>query len=142
MINTSSETFSMAKRLDEQAASFYAGLSSRFGPPCAILAAFAAESKKFVDQISRAYYGVITDAIEGCFSFEIDPDEYIVNADISQIRSAGEALAAALQCEETLARFYKEAGRQGSLTMADFGRALVLVARKREERIARLRSTA
>lgn len=138
-INTASATVSLARELDNSAASFYRELASKFGPSCASFTAFAAENKKYNDQIERAYYGVITDAIEGCFSFELDPDLYQVDTDVSKIATLDEALLAALRVEEAATRFYKDAAAQGISTMADLGRALILVSRKREERLRKMR---
>ncbi|MBI2958111.1 MAG: hypothetical protein HYY32_04630 [Chloroflexi bacterium] len=140
-INTSSETLSLARELDESAASAYEAMVAKFGAQCSVLAGFAAENRKLRDQIERAYYGVITDAIEGCFCFNLEPDAYRVGADVSRMSTENDAIRAALQIEEAAAKFYKDAGQQGSLTMADFGRALALVARKREDRARKLRSS-
>ncbi|NIO21991.1 MAG: hypothetical protein GTN76_14990, partial [Candidatus Aenigmarchaeota archaeon] len=75
-LHTTSETISFAKRLEDEAATFYGDLSQRYAKDKDVFLFFAKENGKNVVEIERAYYGVITDAIEGCFAFDIDPDEY------------------------------------------------------------------
>ena len=75
-LHTASETISFARRLENESAELYRELSRRYAADGDVFLAFATENGKNVVQFERAYYGVISDAIEGAFAFDIDPDEY------------------------------------------------------------------
>ena len=75
-INTASAAISLAKKLEEDSAKFYEDLSQRYPKGKDAFLSFVTENRKNVVQIERAYYGVITDALEGCFAFNMNPDEY------------------------------------------------------------------
>jgi hypothetical protein len=138
-ISTASETISLANDLENQTASTYRTLASGFGNECPCFESFAAENVKTVAQVGRAYFGMITDAIEGCFAFDLDPDDYPVEVSASNIDTLGDALKMAIRLEETIGAFYRDASEQGKATMADIARTFATVARKRDERVKRLR---
>mgnify|MGYP000498169058 CR=1 FL=1 len=77
-LNTTSEIISFAKKLEEDSAKFYEDLSHRYAQDEDVFLSFVKENRKNAVQIERAYYGVISDALEGCFSFKINPDEYML----------------------------------------------------------------
>ena len=99
---------------------------------------FASENKKNVAQIERTYYEVISDAIEGCFAFNIESDDYIFQMMIPEGVSYNEILNRALGIESKIIKFYTYAANQSSGLMADIPRAFRMVARKREERKLKL----
>jgi hypothetical protein len=105
-----------------------------------IFLTFAKENRKNVVQIERAYYGVITDAIEGCFAFNMNPDKYMLKTELSEGASLSEALDKAVDIEKKIIEFYSDAAEQSKSLMADVPRAFTLVARKREGREAKLRA--
>ena len=92
------------------------------------------------DQIERAYYGVITDMIEGCFAFNLNPEDYQVKAAPSKDASYSDALKEALAIEEKILKFYGVAAEQSRHLMADVPRNFTLVAKKRNERIPKLKA--
>lgn len=139
-LQTASAVISLAKSLENESAKFYQDLSQRYAESKDVLAAFAAENKKNVVQIERAYYGVITDAIEGCFAFDIEPDAYKVETALAEGASYHDALGQAIKLEEEIVRFYTDAAEQSKSLMADVPRAFMLIARKRGERQAKLKS--
>ena len=98
------------------------------------------ENEKNIVQVERAYYGVITDAIEGCFSFNIDPTEYSFKAELAEKASYSEALDKALEIEEKIIKFYSDAAEQSKSLMADVPRAFKMVAKKRGNRQSTLKS--
>jgi hypothetical protein len=102
--------------------------------------ALAEENKKHIIQIERAYYGVITDAIEGCFAFNLDADSYILDTTIQDGLDSAEALNKALKMEETIIRFYQDAAEQSKPLMADIPRSFTLIANKRKNRLPRLKA--
>jgi rubrerythrin len=139
-INTCSGAISLSKEIENQAAKFYQELSQRFEKDKDLFIAFATENGKFVKQIERAYYGVITDAIEGCFAFNLNPEEYQLNTTLPAKMSYSEAVGAALNVEEKILNFYHVAAEQSKNLMADVPRSFTLVAKKRSERIPKLKA--
>ena len=139
-LQTASSCISFAKGLEEQSAKFYQGLSQKYAEGEDIFLSFAMKNKKNGVQIERVYYEVITDAIEGCFAFEIDSGEYEIDTSLEDKASYVDALVKAIEIEEKMKRFYEDAAEQSKSLMADVPRVFVLIARKRCERIAKLKS--
>ena len=137
-LQTASSCISFAKGLEEQSAKFYQGLSQRYAEGEDIFLSFAMKNKKNGVQIERVYYEVITDAIEGCFAFEIDSGEYEIDTSLEDKASYADALAKAIEIEEKMKRFYEDAAEQAESLMADVPRVFVRIATKRGERIAKL----
>jgi len=137
-LQTASSCISFAKELEEQSAKFYQGLSQRYAEGEDIFLSFAMKNKKNGVQIERVYYEVITDAIEGCFAFEIDSGEHEIDTSLEDKASYSDALAKAIEIEEKMKRFYEDAAEQSKSLMADVPRVFVLIATKRGERIAKL----
>ena len=139
-LQTASSCISFAKGLEEQSAKFYQGLSQRYAEGEDIFLSFAMKNKTNGVQIERAYYEVITDAIEGCFAFEIDSGEYEIDTSLEDKASYADALAKAIEIEEKMKRFYEDAAEQSKSLMADVPRVFVRIATKRGERIAKLKA--
>ena len=139
-INTASATISFAKKLEEDSAKFYEDLSQRYAKDEDVLLSFAKENRKNIVQVERAYYGVITDAIEGCFAFNINPDDYAFKTELAEGASYSDALDKAVEMEEKIIKFYSDAAEQSKSLMADVPRAFMMVAKKRDNRGAMLKS--
>ena len=132
-ISTCSGAISLSRELENESAKFYQELSKKFEKDKDLFLAFAKENAKYVTQIERAYYGVITDAIEGCFAFDLNPEDYQVKAAPSKDASYSNALKEALAMEEKILKFYHVAAEQSKHLMADVPRSFTLVAKKRSE---------
>jgi hypothetical protein len=115
-------------------------LSKRFFKEKDFFLAFAEENGNYVAQIERAYYGVISDAIEGCFAFNIDPGQYSFKTDLPATTVLSDALKRALEIEEKMIRFYSDAAEQSKSLMADIPRAFRMVVKKRVGRQTRLKT--
>lgn len=139
-INTCSAAISFSRKLEEDSAKFYEELAQRHTKDAEILLSFAGENKKNIIQIERAYYGVISDALEGCFAFNINPDNYALKTELAEGVSYPEALKQAVELEEKLIKFYSDAAEQSRSLMADIPRAFTIVAKKRSSRIPKLES--
>jgi rubrerythrin len=137
-ISTCSGAISLSRELENESAKFYQELSKRFEKDKDLFLTFAKENAKYVTQIERAYYGVITDAIEGCFAFNLNPEDYQVKASPSKDASYSNALKEALAMEEKILKFYQVAAEQSKHLMADVPRSFTLVAKKRNERLAKV----
>jgi rubrerythrin len=90
--------------------------------------------------IERAYYGVITDAIEGCFAFSVETDKYTFEREPAKGLGYTDALNQAINMEQKLISFYTDAAEQSKAFMADVPRTFLIVAKKRENREDRLRA--
>jgi len=139
-LQTASAVISLAKSLEDESAKFYQDLSQRYAEDKDVFVSLAQENKKNIVQIERAYYGVITDAIESCFAFDIEPDAYAVETALAEGTSYHDALGKAIELEEKIVKFYTDAAEQSKSLMADVPRAFMLIARKRSERQAKLGS--
>jgi len=139
-LQTASSVISLAKSLEDESAKFYQDLSQRYAKSKDVFVSLAQENKKNIVQIERAYYGVITDAIESCFAFDIEPDAYAVETALAEGASYHDALGKAIELEEKIVKFYTDAAEQSKSLMADVPRTFVRIAKKRGERIAKLKA--
>jgi len=133
-LNTCSSVISFAKELENAAAKFYRDLSQKYTQDTEILLSFAKENQKNIIAIERAYYEVISDALEGCFAFDVNADEYKFKTAPDEKASYSDALAQAMEMEEKIIKFYSDAAEQSEGLMADVPRAFRMVAKKRGSR--------
>ena len=91
-------------------------------------------------QVQRAYQSVITDAIEGCFAFQLESDEFVINTDLPNNADLAEAIQQALAIEEKMIEFYTTAADQSMALMADIPRNFKIIARKRGNRLDQLKA--
>lgn len=139
-LHTASETISFVKELEENLAKFYEDLSQRYSKDKDVLLSFSKENKKYVTQIQRVYYSVITDAIEGGYAFDLDSSEYTFETDLPENASYLDAIDKVLEIEKKMVEFYTVAAEQSMSLMADIPRNFKIVARKRKDRIQQLKS--
>lgn len=139
-LNTASEVISLIKQLEEKNARFYESLAQRFEKDKETLLSLGKEHRKNISQVESAYYSVATDAIEGSFTFDIDPDEYAPKADLPSSATYAEAIGHAVQTEDRMARLYSRAAEQSKSLLADVSRTLALIARKTASRRDQLRA--
>jgi rubrerythrin len=140
IIHTASEGISLARELENASAGFYEEMARRYPAGAETFLSFAKENKKNIAQFERAYYGVITDAIEGCFAFDMETDAYKFEAVVPQDASYSEVLNRAVSMENKIIQFYSDAAMQSKSLMADVPRAFAIIARKRAGREPKLRS--
>ena len=77
---------------------------------------------------------MISDAIEGCFAFDIETDKYtLVPADMNSM-SYDNALDSAIEMEENIIRFYSDAGGQSKSLMTDITRLFNIMAKTKLKR--------
>jgi len=138
-LNTASQVINLARKLEEDGTQFYETLAQRYGANRETWLSFAKKNKKNIVQVEMAYYGVITDAIEGCFAFDIDPDEHTTESRLVEGATYANALRLAIEMEERTLRFYSVAAEQSKSLLADVPRVFSVSAKKRSERLQRLR---
>jgi hypothetical protein len=136
-LNTASETISFLKDLESRSAGFYEALARSRQAEGDLFLAFAKENRKNITNIERTYFGAITDALEGCFAFEIDPEAYVIRTE-PPAGTYPDALAKALEMEGTIVQFYLDAAGQSRCLMADVPRVMERIAKARGERRKRL----
>jgi rubrerythrin len=139
-LNTSASVISFAKQLETDSAAFYEKMAERYPKAKEISLAFSKENSNYATMIQRAYYGVITDAIEGCFAFSVETDKYVFKAEPEEGTSFADALNQAIDMEEKLISFYTDAAEQSKAFMADVPRTFLIVAKKRKGREDKLRA--
>jgi len=139
-LQTASSVISFARELEGESAKFYEALAEKFAEGKDSFLSLAQENRKYIVQVERTYYGVISDAIEGCFAFDLEPGDYALETTLAESAGYAGALSQAVRMEETLVRFYTDAAKQSESLMADVPRAFMLIVRKRNERLVKLKS--
>jgi len=144
-LNTCSAVLSFVTKLEEETAKFYENLAEKYSEGRETFLSFSKDNRKNKTVVERAYYGVISDALEACFSFGLntgglDSEAYSVRTEISKDASYKDALKTMIKIEETVQKAYTDAAALSEGLMADVPRAFKIMAKKRGERVARLRA--
>jgi len=139
VLNTAASVISFAREIEEDGAAVYENLAQRFPEHRELFLSFTAENHKNIKNVERAYYGVISDALEGCFSFNVDSADYDFEKSTKYSATYKDEVVKALDMEEKTAAFYAATGEQSKGLLADVPRMLLLIARKRGERVEKLR---
>ena len=137
---TASETISFLRELEEQEAKFFEVIARKYSKEQELWQSFAKESRKYANQIQMAYQSVITDAIEGCYAFELESEDHTLDTELRDSAGYTDAVAQAVAVEEKILAFYHTAADQSMSLLADVPRNMKIVARKRTERVERLKS--
>ncbi len=140
IINTCSGAISLSRELERGSAQFYKNLAERTADNKDLFLSFAEENEKYVKHIERTYYGVITDALEGCFAFSLNREDYFLETELAGNATLKEAIQGAMKIEEKIIEFYNVAAEQSKSLMADIPRAFKLVVKKRSKRQSTLKS--
>ncbi len=139
-LSTASETLSFIRELEEQLASFYEELARRFPEKAPDFEKLAKENRKYNKQIQLAYQSVITDAIEGCYAFDLDAGGYSIETDLPENADMKTAAGKVLAAEEKILELYTEAAKQSESLLADVPRNFKIIIRKRQPRLEMLKS--
>ena len=139
-LNTSAAVISFAKQLEADSAAFYEKMAERYPKAKEIFLSFSKENSNYATMVQRAYYGVITDAIEGCFAFSVETDKYEFRREPAKETTFADTLNQAIDMEQKLISFYTDAAEQSKAFMADVPRTFLIVAKKRKGREDRLRA--
>lgn len=139
-LKTSASVISYAKQLEADSAAFYEKMAGQYPEAKEIFLTFSKENSNYATMIQRAYYGVITDAIEGCFAFSVETDRYTFEREPAKEQGYADALNQAIDMEHKLISFYTDAAEQSKALMADVPRTFFIVAKKRKSREDKLRT--
>jgi hypothetical protein len=137
-LRTASEVIAFVKKIEGESAAFYDTLAHRFTLGGDTFRSFAAQNRRTATEIERAYYSVITDAIEGGFAFNIDADQYPSPPGLPEAAPLADAVREAIAVEDRILTLYAEAVGQSKSLMADIPRAFEIAARKRKDRRQKL----
>jgi len=138
-LNTSASVISFAKQLEEDSAGFYEKMAEIYPKSAELFHTFAKENNNYSTMIQRAYYSVITDAIEGCFAFSVETGKYVFEKEPTKELGYNDALNQAIDMEQRLISFYTDAAEQSKAFMADVPRTFLIVSKKRKSREDKLR---
>ena len=134
-LNTAAAVIRFATEVEEKSAQFYDDCAKRYSEVEETFLSFVRENKKNVTLVKRAYYGVISDALEACFSFKgLKVDEYFFETECDEKAALSDILTMSLEMENNIQDFYQRASALSESLMADLPRALKKVAEKRKER--------
>ena len=134
-LHTASEGIAFAKRLEKQSAALYVDLAAKWPSLKETFLAFAQENERRIPEIDRTYYGVITDAIEGGYCFNLDSSTYHLNVQSLNAASLPDAVSNAIRLEETVIRFYVDAAEQSEGLLADVPRLFTTIAKRHKNRL-------
>ena len=134
-LNTTAAVIRFATEVEEKSAKFYDDCAKRYREVEETFLSFIRENKKNVTLVKRVYYGVISDALEACFSFKgLKVDEFLLETEFDEKASLSDVLKMSLEMENKIQEFYQRASALSESLMADLPRALKKVAEKRNER--------
>lgn len=139
-LRTTSETLSFIKDKEHQLIEMYILIKNRFPEfdTTGLLSTSIKEIKGYIQELDRSYYSVITDALEGCFGFDLTAETYSTDADISKDHNCKECLQKVINAEKTLLALYKDAADQSASLLADVPRAMRIIYRKRTSRLEKI----
>ncbi len=134
-LNTTSAVVSFAQELEENAIKFYENLIQKYPQDKVTFLSFVKENKKNIVSVQRVYCEVITDAIEGCFSFEgLDTDTYTFDTELPKDLSYQDALEKAIKIEEKIQKYHLDSAEISKSLMADIPIVFERIAKKRDKR--------
>lgn len=139
-LRTSSAVIGFAQKCETGSAQFYENAASRFTDLGATFLDFGKENAKNVQAIKRAYYSVISDALETGFSFKnLASEPYDVETDFPPGAEPSQVLRTAIENETRIEQFYLQAAQTSAALMADLSRVFKRLAAGRQKRKSLLR---
>jgi rubrerythrin len=134
-LNTTSSVISFAKELEDNSVKYYESLIQKYPQNKEIFLSFIKENKKNIISVQRVYFEVISDALEGCFSYEgLDTDNYNFDSELPFHMGYTQALKKAREIEEKIQKYYLDAAEVSKSLMADIPIAFKRVAKRKNKR--------
>jgi len=142
-LNTMAAVMNFVSQIESASAALYVTYAERYPPLKGKFLSLATENQKFEKMVQQKYFGVITDAIEASFSFELlDTDDYNLGVVLPENATLAEVVRRALEIEHTIIDFYLKAADVSTGLMADMPRAFRKIAETRKERCLALEALA
>ena len=133
MLNTAASVISYVSKVEDESARFYTVVSQKDRSIGKLFSEFPRENKKYETNVKRAYYNMVSDALETGFCFQdLNDDIRIPDPNVQVDRSV--LLNASLQLETALLQFYRKAALAAKSLLGDLSRAMANVVRSREKR--------
>ena len=141
MLNTASGLIEYYTKYEDRIKSFYETLAEdeRCAANKELFKSMAEENEKHKKEVLRAYYEVITDAIEACYIRPLDETKYEVDTEITPEMTYADILRKAVDIEEKSRGFCAEAYRCTSGLLADISVAFRRVSRRKTKRAEKLK---
>ena len=136
-LNTAAAVIKYVSRLELESAKLYEECSKRHEKVRESLEKFAKENRKHEQKIKRAYYNVVSDALETGFCFKGFKSDLAIPT-CAQGATVSEILEVAIGLENDIKDFYEEAAALSKCLLADVPREMEKVVKAREERINEL----
>jgi len=137
-MSTGSQVVRFSQDMEEESAEFYERLAKQESEAGNMFKSFSIQNRKLALIVQRAYVSSISDAVEGCFTFRMEEEEYQIHELLSGPITSDEALDRSLRLEQTASKFYEEAQKQSQSLLPDVSRAFAAAARERQKRLAAL----
>ena len=138
-LTTAASVISYISRIEQESAVFYEQCALIHEPLKEVFLLFMKENKKNEANIKRAYYSVVSDALETNFCFK----GLIGNVTMPSLGNDASlmmVLEVSMVLENSIQQFYLKAVELSKSLLADVPRTMERVAKLREARVARLRS--
>jgi len=138
-LNTAASVISYISKIEQESAEFYEKWSKPHEALKEAFSSFAKENTKSEKNIKRAYYNVVSDALETGFCFKGLIGDVIIPV-LHNDASVSEILGASLDLEKIIQAFYFRAAGLSKALLSDVARALERAAKFRTTRVDKLRS--
>ena len=138
-LNTAASVISFISRIEQESADFYVKWGNEHQELREDFLSFARDNKKHEKNVRRAYYSVVSDALETNFCFDGLRADVAVPF-LKKDASPSEVLEASIDLENSLHAFYSEAAQMSRALFADVPRAMARVAKSRKARGDQLRA--
>ena len=138
-MNTASSVISYVSRIEQESSAFYEKHALESEEFREAFLSFARENKKYEKNIKRAYYSVVSDALETNFCFAGLRAQVMLPA-MPQDLTPAEMLKSSLDLEKSVLAFYQDAAERSRALLADVPRAMDRIAKMRKARVERLQT--
>ena len=142
-LNTMAAVMSFVSRIEGDGIALYEICADRYPEAKETFLKCAKENKKYEKWVKQTYFGVITDTLEACYSFEgLDTDAYEFEPVVPEGAPLAEAIRGILEVEGKTKGFYLAAATVSEKLMADIPRLFKKIAKKRDDRCRALEALA
>lgn len=134
-LSTAAAVISYISRIENETAEFYETVCRTHSDLRSMVEAFSNENRKFETRVKRAYYSVVSDALETGFSFQGVSEDVVVPR-IDPSAGPADILKMSHDLETRIQELYESASASSKVLLPDVSRAMAQVVRSREKRRA------
>lgn len=138
-LSTASSVISQVSKIEQESAAFYREFAKEYDELKELFLSFVEENKKNERAVKRAYYNVVSDALETNFSFKGLRTDLTMPI-FTNVSSIHDVLDTSIVMETGIEKFYRQAADLSKALMADVPRAMERVAKHRVARVEKLRA--